>query len=64
MLGRILSEPTISSVLRNPVEAYAWWSVAGEREAAAKLRESFSPDQFVQAERMSREFQSAYGAPR
>ena len=41
-LGRFLAERTIEPKLRNPIEAYAWWTAAGATKSAAKLLATFS----------------------
>ena len=38
MLGRFLTDPEAPQTVRNLPEGYAWWLVAGEKDAAAKLR--------------------------
>lgn len=62
MLGRMLSEPGVPAELRNPAEGYAWWVVAGERDAAAGLKERLSTAERAQAERFVADFKSAYGS--
>ena len=64
MLGRMLSDPEVPAELRNPIEGYAWWVVAGERDAARALRSRLSVAEVAQAEQLAREFEAAYGLPR
>jgi len=63
MLGRLLSDgEMLAPELRNPVEGYAWWVIAGEREAALTLSATLSGEQRVEAQRTAVDFQSKYGA--
>lgn len=61
-LGRFLTVDEVIPELRNRPEGYAWWVVAGERDAAANLRSTFTTEELAAGERMAQEFQSLYGA--
>lgn len=61
-LGRFLTVDEVIPELRNRPEGYAWWVVAGERDAAANLRSTFTASELVAGERLAQEFQSQYGA--
>jgi TPR repeat protein len=60
-LGGFLSHPEIEQSLRNVPEAYAWYSVAGARESAAKLRSQMNGRELEQAKRLVKEFREKYG---
>ena len=62
MLGRLLSDSDmLSADLRNPVEGYAWWVVAGERDAVRNLSEKLSATQLANAKLLAADYQAKYG---
>ena len=60
-LGGLLSHHEIEQSLRNVPEAYAWFTVAGAKESASKLRLQMNQREFEQAEKLVTEFRAKYG---
>lgn len=58
-LGRFLNHEELPA-LRNRPEAYAWYSVAGETEAADKLRSELSGQEAEEAERLAKQYVQKY----
>jgi len=63
-LGRFLSDPSVEEHLRNPAEAYAWWSAADAKKAAAKLLATLSASEAAEAKRLATEFRVKYAGRR
>ena len=63
-LGRLLSSEEAAPDLRAKAEGYAWWVAAGEKDAAASLKLTFSPTESVRAEQLAQQFTTAYGPSR
>jgi TPR repeat protein len=64
-LGRLLSdEQMLAPALRDPVEGYAWWVIAGEKDAAALLLTRMPPSQRADAERKAADFLGKYSGAR
>jgi TPR repeat protein len=64
-LGRLLSdEQMLAPALRDPVEGYAWWVTAGEKDAAALLLTKMPPAQRADAERKAADFLAKYSGAR
>jgi TPR repeat protein len=60
-LGGFLSHREIEQSLRNVPEAFAWFTVAGARESASKLKLQMNQREFEQAEKLVTEFRAKYG---
>ncbi len=60
-LGRFLSSPDTPNDLRDQAEGYAWWVVAGESDAAARLKERMSPSELKRAEQLVQRFRTESG---
>lgn len=63
-LGRFLSDPSVAPELRDPVEAYAWWTAAGATSSAAKLLATLSPSDARRATELGEEYKAKYAHQR
>ena len=64
MLGRFLTDPEAPRAVRNLPEGYAWWLVAGEKDAAAKLKPLLSQSELASGELLAEEFALKYSSSR
>jgi TPR repeat protein len=63
-LGRFLSDPSIETELRNPVEAYAWWSAAGATSSASKLLATLGASEAARAKELGKRYNARYAQQR
>ena len=63
-LGRFLTSEDLAPELRNRAEGYAWWVLAGEKDAASNLKGRLSSTELVEGESLVTEFLREYGASR
>ena len=63
-LGRFLSDATLDPELRNPVEAYAWWTAAGATNSAVKLLATLSTSDASAAKVLAGEYKAKYARQR
>lgn len=64
VLGHLLCDPSVEKELRNPVEAYAWWTSAGATSHAAKVLTTLSPSDASRAKQLGTEYRAKYGQRR
>ena len=64
MLGRFLTDPEAPQTVRNLPEGYAWWLVAGEKDAAARLKPLLSQSELASGELLAKDFALKYSSSR
>lgn len=64
VLGQFLSDSHVEQELRNPVEAYAWWTAAGATGHAATLLATLSRSDAKLAEHLGKEYKAKYARQR
>lgn len=63
-LGRFLSDPSTGTELRNPIEAYAWWTAAGATSSASQLLATLSPSDARRAKQLGKQYKANYARQR